>query len=418
MLPEERRNAAYQALGEGLWGVAMGFVAPLTVLPLLLKTLGAGPLQLGVLYSIFTAGFLITQPLGMVLFQHGAGKKRFLLLYHLFTIVPVTLAMAAAIYFQASENPRLTRFLLLSLLAFRTLVIGMVVPIWMDWIAGLFRTRSRGRAIGLAWAAWSFGVTVSAIVAAKIHHGLAFPGNYTLLFLISTVVFCVSMGTFGFMSSGAVPGEVRQRLSLRSLLGRFSHSLREVNFRDYLVGRVLLTMGTGATAFFAVYFKSARGGDLSAATIIAFGACMTLTSALMSYLLGSLGDKTGHKIGVVLGSAAQIASLTVAWLARGEIACVVTFILVGAARAAALVSHQNMIYETCPHDSRVAHITLSNLVLGPFMLAVPLLTGWLIKHVGMESGIALCLIPTVLGALWLLLKMRNPREIELPISRY
>ena len=66
-----------------------------------------------------------------------------------------------------------------------------------------------------------------------------------------------------------------------------------------------------------------------------------------------------------------------------------------------------------PHDSRVAHITLSNMVLGPILALVPVGTGWLVDHVGVRTGIGLTLIPTVLGIAWLAMMVREPRDIEL-----
>jgi len=85
----------------------------------------------------------------------------------------------------------------------------------------------------------------------------------------------------------------------------------------------------------------------------------------------------------------------------------------GLAFAANSVSHQNMIFETCPHDNRIAHITLSNLILSPFLPAAPPATGWLIDHIGMTNGIAVCLLPTIAGTLWIMLMVRDPRHVVL-----
>ncbi len=63
---------------------------------------------------------------------------------------------------------------------------------------------------------------------------------------------------------------------------------------------------------------------------------------------------------------------------------------------------------------RVAHITLSSLVIGPFLAAAFPATGWLIAIVGSSTvGIGLCAVPTLLGALWILLMVREPRQVVL-----
>jgi len=415
MRPEERRNAIVYATGEGCWGLSMGFVAPLTVLPLIIGALGGGPVEIGLVFSIATAGFLLPQPLGMIFLQHGGGKKRFLILYHLVTALPTSCGIAAVIYFLSGARPALSRVLILCLFFIRTFAIGAVVPVWMDWVAGLYSRKSRGRAIGMAAAAAATGTSVTAIVAGWLSGKLPFHSGYALLFLLSTVCVAASMGAFSFVSAGTPPPGVR-RLGIGELLAKFGHSLASVNFRNYLVARVLLTMGGGATAFFAVHYRSPEGGALTGSLVIALGTLLTLPQAVMSYWLGRIGDRSGHKRGVFIGAAAQMGAILVAVLARGPLSCALCFSLVGVATAAAWVSHLNMIYETCPHDNRVAHITLSNLVLSPFVMSIPLLTGWLISHLGRTSGMAISLVPTCLGVLWLLLRVREPRQVELPVE--
>ena len=415
MRPDERRNAVIYATGEGCWGLSLGFVAPLTVLPLIIARLGGTPIEIGLLFGIATAGFLIPQPLGMIFLQHGAGKKRFLILYHFFTVLPAIFGIAAVIYYLSDTDPVLSRAFILCLFSLRVLAVGAIVPVWMDWVAGLYSRQSRGRATGMAAATAAIGVTATSLVAGWISAQFPFRSAYSLLFLLSAACIVASMGAFSFVSPGKPPPGMR-RLSVRELLRRFSHSLANLNFRNYLVARVLLTMGAGATAFFAVHYKSSEGGALADSMVISLGAFLTLPQAIVGYWLGRIGDRSGHKRGVFIGAAAQVGAILVAVLARGPLACALCFSLVGIATAATWVSHQNMIYETCPHDNRVAHITLSNVVLSPFVLSIPLLTGWFVAHLGRTSGMALSLVPTCLGVLWLLLRVREPRQIELPLE--
>jgi hypothetical protein len=62
----------------------------------------------------------------------------------------------------------------------------------------------------------------------------------------------------------------------------------------------------------------------------------------------------------------------------------------------------------------VAHITAANMLLSPFLLLVPLGTGWLMESVvGVRAGIALALAPTALGIVWLIFRVKEPRTLEL-----
>ena len=61
----------------------------------------------------------------------------------------------------------------------------------------------------------------------------------------------------------------------------------------------------------------------------------------------------------------------------------------------------------------MAHITVSNIVLGPALFLVPVATGLLVRQVGMHTGIGLTLIPTAAGIIWLTLMVKEPRDLEL-----
>jgi len=418
MNEQERTDATRYALGEGIWGIGVGLIAPLTVLPLLIRMLGGGNIEVGIVYSLATAGVVVTQPIGMLLFRQGAGKKNFMLVYHCLTVLPATAAIGAIVYFFAPREAThgMGRALILAAYSLEVLMIGVIVPPWADWVAGLFSTQSRGRGVGMYAAFSALGVSLGALVAAKIRGAMGSAlSNYALLYVTAVCLFGASLGMFSRVSSGQPRPEADRRPTLRDLLARFAHSLGETNYRSYLVGRVLLTMGAGATGFFAVQFHSPQGGGLSDVTIIGLGAFLTLPQALASYWLGVIGDRSGHRAGILIGGVAQIAAIAIASAGRGALACALCFVFQGIAFAATWVSHQNMIFETCPHDNRIAHITLSNLVMSPFMLALPVATGWLVSSAGAPTGIGLCVAPSVLGTLWLLFMVRDPRHVVLEV---
>ncbi len=410
---QERRNAARYGLGEGIWGLGSGLVSLLTVLPLLLRRLGATPVELGILFAMGNGGILLTQVLGTYLFQHGRGKKRFLVRAHLFIVLPYCAVTGAVVFFLSESHPALARTLILSVFILHILCLGAIVPIWLDWVAELFRVEARGRAMGLGAAAFAIGATMGAGAAALIRHALPFPADFVLLFAFCVPVFGLSLLAFGFVKEDPEHHVPRPRASAKELKDRLLHSLADQNFRNYLVARIMMMIGVGAWAFFAVHFKSPSGGQVSGALIIAFDGIRTLSQAVSGYLLGRIGDRSGHKFGIVLGQSAYMVAVAVAVVFKGPVACAVCFALLGVAFSANLVSHNNMIYETCPHDNRAVHITLGNVATCPFLILAPLVTGVLVVHLGMVAGMAVCLIPTGLGVMWTLFRVKDPRAIAL-----
>jgi MFS family permease len=411
---DEKSNALKCVLGEGVFGAGMGFVASMTALPLLLRSLGAGDLIVGLAGSIAMAGWLLLQPLGLFVLGRRRRAKRFLVPWSLGFSVPTYLAMGATVFFLAVRAPRLCALLVLVIFAVRVLGAGMTIPFWSEWQAAVFRQGIRGRVIGLMAAASGLGFSLAALTSGWVQEWLPFPGNYALLFCVPVAFYIAAMGFYVRVREPEEFSAPYQPLRAGDLFRRFGASLGDANFRRYLVGRLLLTLGGGAAAFFAVHFRSPEGGGLSDALVIKLGMLITFPQAASSYLLGRLGDRAGHKAGVVIGALAQVAAILFAFLGTGPLACAFCFSLLGIAWSAGAVAHQNMLLETCPHDSRAAHVTLSNMVLAPFVFLVPLGTGWVMELLAdRRAGIGLTLIPTLVGVAWLALAVREPRHIEL-----
>jgi MFS family permease len=411
---EQRANVRRCVVGEGLYGSGVGLVAVMTALPLLLEGLGAGRTWQGLAFGIGTAGWVITQPVGLFLLGRRRRMKRFLLPWSFTCSVPPYLLLAALVCLLGMERPELCVPLVIAVLGVRFLGEGMIVAFWMDWQATVFPRAIRGRTVGLVAAASAVGFGLSAIVSSCVRADVPFPYDYALLFLLSAVLCGSAVTSFARVREPELrPAEYRGH-SLPEVFSRFGRSLGDRNFRSYLVARILLTLGAGGSAFYAVHFTSTEGGQVGESTVIALGIFITFPQAVSGYLLGRLGDRRGHKLGAVVGATGQALSIAVAFLGRGPVTCAAAFALLGVAFAGGWVSHSNMLYETCPHDSRVAHITAANVVLGPLVLVVPLVTGWVMEALTTtRTGIGLTLVPTLAGVLWLALTVREPRAIEL-----
>ncbi len=407
----ERSNVIKCTGAHVLFGLGGGLTSAFTVLPLMLKALGASDLVLGVAFSLATAGWLLLQPLAVLTFGRRKRGKGFVVPWSLAFSVPWIVAIGAVVALLGRERPTLGIGLVLGLLAVRVVGEGMIFPFWDDWFAHLFSRRFRGRALGLVSGFMGLGISVGAVLAGRVQGALEFPLSYAVLFWAAAGLLVVAFGGIWWMRDPASLARDATQHTFGELLSKFGQSLREVNFRNYLIGRIVLTLGGGVVGFYAAHFGSPAGGDVAPATVITLGMFITLPQAAFAYLLGRLGDRSGHKASVVVGACALAASIAVAWLGRGTLACGVTFALLGLSTAAGWGPHLNMLYETCPHDSRVAHITLSNLVLSPFLLAVPVATGWLRELAGVHA-FGLALVPAVVSVLWLSFRVKEPRSIE------
>ncbi|MBN1676695.1 MAG: MFS transporter [Kiritimatiellae bacterium] len=411
MEPGIRRHLILNAAGEALWGFGGNLAAPLTVLTLVVARLGGGNFEIGLLNAIGAAGILFPQLLSTLVLQRGTGRRTYLIRFHYLAILPPWVLIGLLLLL-VGDGPSLAGRIALPLLyAAYVGSIGFVLPVWFDWIVGFFPRDVRGQAFGWAAAASAAGAALAAVCAGLLARRLDYPLNYALLFFIGAICFLVSMSVYTFMrepASLAVP----PTLTARQILGRFRQSLAGRNYRTYLIARLLLTAGAGPIGFFAVHYRGTAAGAVPERTLIALGAVIYVSQAIMSWLLGRIGDRFGHRLGALIGALSQVGGLGIAILMPGAVGAGAAFLMTGVGIAAAWVSHQNLLFETCPHDCRSAHITITNLVLAPLTTLVPLVTGRMIEAFGSRIVFAWCLLPTVLGLAWFLFAVRDPRVAD------
>ena len=197
-------------------------------------------------------------------------------------------------------------------------------------------------------------------------------------------------------------------MTMSLLLVRIRESLTEPNVRSYLVGRTLAWMGFAWMPFVAVHFAA---GGLTDAVIIQAGAALTVGSAVGCVVLGRLGDVRGHRLGAIIGVAAQVGALLALLLIPGLVGCLSVFICAGLTNAGLTVSHNNVILETCPHDDRVSHLVALNLIGGIVGVGVPFITGPVVAAWGSPVLFMMSLALSVAGLLWLCVAVREPRDI-------
>ena len=75
--------------------------------------------------------------------------------------------------------------------------------------------------------------------------------------------------------------------------------------------------GFGLIPFIAIYYTSSAGGGLAKDYVVASFSAYTLANALGALVLGRLGDRFGHRWGILFGAAMQAVTLGIAVLVPG-----------------------------------------------------------------------------------------------------
>lgn len=408
------RNVFWTATGEGIWGFMANFVTPATVLTVLLARLGAGERMIGSIGAIETGGLALPQALGIFLFHSRRRRQTLAILWHLFPCIPF-LFLSGAVAFAAEGHlsARTARWLLLATLAGYQLCIGVVVAAWLDWLAHLYDQSRRGTAFGVTFATAAVGSFAGSLLA-----GVALGDDPTFrtfgwLYVAAGVLAVISICSFWFVRDPGLSAPESPPPTIRELLHRFRHSLADVNFRGFLIGRTLSAFGFCILPFVALYFTSPQGGGLSGGTVVKCFAAFTAGSATAHLMLGRLGDRYGHRLGVLMGAVMQVVTLSLLLIAQGVLGCIAVYICAGFCASSAWLSHSNLLFETCPHDNRMAHITVGNLSLTPALIAAPLVAGWVARVWGLQALFAGSLAISLAALAWFVLRVREPRHISI-----
>jgi MFS family permease len=186
-------------------------------------------------------------------------------------------------------------------------------------------------------------------------------------------------------------------------------SLRDRNFRSFLVGRALGLCGFGILPFLEMYYTSAAGGGIRPGDVITYGAAQSVGFALGNLGLGWIGDRWGHRVPMILGTAVQAATLGLLLTTAGPASCLAAYAGAGIISAAGLIAYYNLLLETCRHEGRVAHIMAGNLMLAPAGLLAPLAAGLVAERCGLSWLFAACLALSLASLTWFVAFVRDPR---------
>jgi len=406
-----RRNAALNIAGEALWGFQMGLVAVATVLPVLLRRFGAGETMVASIGTIAAAGMLLPQFAGLYIFTSLRRRKQQLLTWHFIAIIPFLFLTSLLIVLSGKLSDATVRWGLLALFCAMQFAGGAVMAAWMDWIAHLFPTTRRGTVMGAAFSASAMLGVGGSLLAGRLIAARPGVQTYALLYFVAGLIASVSIAVFWLVRCPAANAAERPRPALHELIGRFRHSLSDRNFRAFLIGRILATGGFCVMPLMAVFYMSAAGGGLSESQVVSYGAALTAGTGLANLALGRLGDRFGHRLGILTGTAMQVGVLLVMLLTAGPISCIIAYAGAGICTAAGFVSHYNLVFETCPHDNRMVHITAANFVVGVFTMSAPLLAGALATALGMRALFAGCLVLSLAALAWVALQVKDPRTL-------
>jgi MFS family permease len=360
---------------DGVWfyfGIA--FASSSTIIPLFVSKITLNPLIFGLVAMIAQAGWFIPQLFTADKIEQLDRKKPVIINLGLFTErLPVLLWPLAA--YLAKDYPIPALIIFLIGYAGHGLGAGLVGPAWQDLIARCFAVNKRGFMLGLTTFAGTAAGTAGAALSSWYLDKFEFPTNFVILFSIASVGVMLSWVSLAQVREPVQRTKAHPHATL-SIWSRMITILNhDVNFRSYLIARMLLILGAMGTGFVTV--MSLERWSLSDGVVGGYTAILLLGQTAGNLVAGVLADRVGHKLPLVIGGIAQVLAFSLAWMATQPEWIYGVFALMGVAAGVHFVSGMLITMEFSESARRPTYVGIANTACGIALGVAPLLGGWI-----------------------------------------
>lgn len=370
-----RWNFTVNLLDGATFWFGINLISSATIVPLFISKLTDNPLPLGLVAMIAQGSWFLPQLFTANVVERLARKKPVVVNLGFFSErLPMVLLVLAAVV--AGRRPILALWLFLFGYVCHGLGAGIVATAWQDLIARTFPVERRGRFFGTTMFVGAAMGVLGAGLSTYILQQFTFPNNFILLFAIAAAALFVS---WGFLALTREP--VQPVTAVRQSERQFWASLPEIlrrdrNFRRYLAGRLLLSLGGMGTGFVAVTAVARWDVPDSAAGL--YTGALLVGQTAGNLLFGFLADKYGHKLSLELAALTSALAFGLAWLAPGPNWYLLVFALLGVSLGAIIVSGILVVMEFSPPERRPTYVGLANTAVGVVSVMAPLLGTWLV----------------------------------------
>lgn len=380
-----RRNFVALALDFGFFGLAMSFASTATILPALAERLGGPNLVIGSLPSLALLGRSLPALFSARLVESRPRKLPIVLTYTLWERLP-WLALALVVYGFSESNPSLVLGFLVATLMLVSMVGGALSPAWSDLVAVVIPGGYRGRFFAVGSAVSTGLGLAGALLSGFLLRSYGFPGGFALCLGAAFLLLMVSYAVMALTREPSAEGAPATP-DWRSHLDRLPAIVRgNPAFAWHLAGRALTALAMMSIGFYTVHALRALGAEEWHAASFTFA--LLASQAVSGLVLGSLADRSGHRVVLLLGSLAA-GGASLAALAVGDLLLYhAVFLLLGLSLASTNVASLTMVMEMAGGPDRPTYLGLATTAQAPFALAAPLLAGFLADRAGLGAVFA------------------------------
>ena len=245
------------------------------------------------------------------------------------------------------------------------LSIGIIVPIWADFLEKTTNKSFRGKFFGIGFAFNSVGGFTGGIILKNLlKTDIPFPYNFGYGFFILFTSLIIGTIMFSFYKE-------KKREHYKKSYSQFKLETRLIinshpNFHKYLFSRIFYCATLPAMGLYAIYCQNKFNFDISEVGLFTI---LNVTSmGVASYIFGNIGDKYGHKISMVFAYLFHLLAVLLAINAASMFWVYGVFISIGAGQGSFMPSAMNLIYDFAGERDKKTYMALIDSFLAPFAL--------------------------------------------------
>lgn len=390
-----RRRVILLVLTDFLWGMGWYFVSFTTTIPAYLRALGAPTIVIGVMATSMGALPLVFPLFGRATIQRFPRRKLGVILLHLTFILPYFLVAAADLAY-ARTAPHLVVLFLLAVLACSQIILGLILPVWLDMVAQIIPAKMHGRYFGLTSGAFAAGGILGGVGLTLLQR-VAGRAVFREAFCVAGSFFLLSMVAFALTP---IPESAFDHPPEPSLLVRMRKACSAVhprtNFGRFAVSYGVQILAISSVAFLADYASSGRGLHYPSAIFSTINLYQAIGGTMGALLLGSLVDRIGPRWPWV-GLTCIVPLLALLMPFGGHL----PVLLLCALLSGLLITHWSVgapaLLELSPPGDKSGYIAIANMLALPSSVCGPLLIAHLIDGNSYSAGFLLAAFAGVLA---------------------
>jgi MFS family permease len=387
----------------------LSFISSATIVPLYISKLTNSTIAIG-LAAVITQGAWYLPQLFTANFVEGLARKKPMVVNLGFFLERLPMWFIVLSPIIAVWDPALALFVFLTAIAWHSFGAGIVATSWQDLIARCFPVERRGRFMGTSFFVGALTGAAAAGFSARLLTDFPFPTNFIYSFTIAALAITISWG-FLALTREPIGPVTKRKQSNRQFWSDLPHILRrDVNYRRFLVARLLLALGGMGLGFVTV--AAVKRWSIADGTVGTYTLTFLLGQMAGNLFTGFLADKRGHKLSLEIGALSSFLAFAIAWLAPAPEFYLVVFFLLGTMTGAVLVSGILVVMEFSRPERRPTYIGMTNTSVGVVSMIAPLIGAGL-AAAGYNWLFAVSAFLSLLSAVALHWWVQEPRFKEL-----